>query len=98
MSWFISSICTRVTVIIAVGMTCGCCAHCPASASRGEVPKIIVPPENRPQRPLDCYVPGIENFGFVSAEVWRGARPTARGYQSLCEMRVRTIIDLELPG
>ena len=57
----------------------------------------MLPQANRPQRPLD-HVPGIENFGFVSADVWRGARPTAQGYQTLREMGVGTVIDLELPG
>lgn len=79
-------------VWVAVAMAWGC-----ASRSAGVVPQVARPPENRAQRPLE-HVPGIENFGFVSAEVWRGARPTAAGYQTLREMGVQTVIDLELPG
>ena len=54
------------------------------------------PPAHVPT-PLE-HVQGIENFGIVSADVWRGARPTAQGYQALRDMGVRTVIDLELPG
>jgi tyrosine-protein phosphatase SIW14 len=72
-------------VWVAVLVACGC-----ASRPAGQV-------ANRPQQRLE-HVAGIENFGFVSSEVWRGARPTAQGYQTLRDMGVRTVIDLELPG
>jgi protein tyrosine/serine phosphatase len=41
-------------------------------------------------------VPGVENFGVISPDVWRGARPSHEGMLSLQQMGVKTIIDLEL--
>src|SRR3954468_20191677 len=75
----------------------GCANHeLPAEPARRAVPVVVIPTEVRPQRPLeDGYVPGVENFGFVSGELWRGARPTAEGFDKLAKMGVRTIIDLE---
>ena len=58
-------------------------------------PAVIVPDALTPQRPRDGYVPGVENFGFVSADVWRGGRPTTQGLQTLAAMGVKTVIDLE---
>lgn len=39
-------------------------------------------------------VTGIKNFRVVDAHVWRGAAPSARGYESLAAAGVRTVIDL----
>jgi len=61
---------------------------------RRVAPVVVIPTEVRPQRPLEGYVPGVENFGFVSGELWRGARPTAEGFATLGAMGVRTVIDL----
>ena len=58
-------------------------------------PAVIVPADATPQTPLDRHVPGVANFGFVSADLWRGARPTALGFSALAAMGVRTVIDLE---
>jgi len=44
--------------------------------------------------PRDDYVEGVQNFGFISADVWRGAMPTADGMKSLAGLGVRTVIDL----
>ena len=38
---------------------------------------------------------GIDNFGVVSTDLYRGARPTSVGMQTLKDMGVKTIIDLE---
>jgi len=40
-------------------------------------------------------VPGVDNFGVVSADVWRGARPTPQGLRALAALGVRTVIDLQ---
>src|SRR5437763_5029239 len=56
---------------------------------------VIVPADPSPQSPLDRHVPGVANFGFVSADLWRGARPTLLGFTALAAMGVRTVIDLE---
>lgn len=55
-------------------------------------------PAAPPTRPLaspciDC-VPGIENFGRVTADLWRGDMPTDRGFEELHRLGVRTIINL----
>jgi protein tyrosine phosphatase (PTP) superfamily phosphohydrolase (DUF442 family) len=41
-------------------------------------------------------IPGIQNFGKVSPEIWRGAKPTDEGLQTLSQMGVKTIIDLQM--
>lgn len=38
---------------------------------------------------------GVDNFGIVTAELWRGAKPTRDGMRSLAEMGVQTVIDLQ---
>jgi protein-tyrosine phosphatase len=39
-------------------------------------------------------VVGIKNFRAVDGHVWRGAAPSARGYESLAAAGVRTVVDL----
>jgi protein-tyrosine phosphatase len=39
-------------------------------------------------------VVGIKNFRVVDGDVWRGAAPSARGYESLAAAGVRTVVDL----
>ena len=41
-------------------------------------------------------VPGIKNFGKVSSDVWRGGKPDRQGMQTLAQMGVKTIIDLQM--
>ena len=41
-------------------------------------------------------VAGIENFGEVTPEVWRGAKPSREGMQWLAERGVKTIVDLQM--
>jgi protein tyrosine/serine phosphatase len=45
--------------------------------------------------PVGQRVDGVDNFGVVSHDLWRGARPTTIGMQTLQQMGVKTIIDLE---
>ena len=56
---------------------------------------MIIPADAIPQAPLDGHVPGVGNFGFISADLWRGARPTPLGFSALAAMGVRTVVDLE---
>src|SRR5437763_13142995 len=39
---------------------------------------------------------GIENFGQVTADVWRGSKPDWAGMQWLAQRGVKTIIDLQM--
>src|SRR5688500_17576103 len=39
-------------------------------------------------------VVGIKNFRVVDGDVWRGAAPSVRGYESLAAAGVRTVVDL----
>ena len=39
---------------------------------------------------------GVNNFGEVSPEIWRGGKPTKEGMQWLSQRGVRTIIDLQM--
>jgi len=76
--------------ICALLFTAGC-ATCHTTAP----PTVVVPPANTPQHPLATGVPGVGNFGFISADVWRGARPTQEGLATLAQMGAKTIINLE---
>lgn len=40
-------------------------------------------------------IAGVTNFGKVSANLWRGAKPTAEGFRALEANGVITIVDLE---
>jgi tyrosine-protein phosphatase SIW14 len=37
---------------------------------------------------------GVPNFHQVSDQVYRGAQPTAEGFQALAKMGIRTVVDL----
>jgi tyrosine-protein phosphatase SIW14 len=39
-------------------------------------------------------LPGLENVGRVTVEIYRGAQPVANGYETLKKMGVRTVINL----
>ena len=41
-------------------------------------------------------VPGVENFGQATPDVWRGGKPTHEGMHWLAERGVKTIIDLQM--
>jgi protein tyrosine phosphatase (PTP) superfamily phosphohydrolase (DUF442 family) len=89
-----------LALIITLATAIGCAPHpaAPAAATAPSptIPQVIVPPDSIPQHPLVSPIPGVENFGFISADVWRGARPTTQGVNTLAAMGVRTIINLEL--
>lgn len=72
----------------------GCCSSAPTSSSHTQiVPGVVIPATLSPQAPCDD-LKGVENFGVISADVWRGAKPTADGLKTLAAMGVRTVIDL----
>lgn len=62
-------------------------------STRAVFPAVVIP-RAEPQQPLDKYVPGVGNFGFISADVWRGGQPSATGFLQLKGMGVKTIVDL----
>jgi hypothetical protein len=82
-------------LLIATG---GCIRHAPPPATmpatRAIYPIVVVPPVE-PQKPMDNYIPGVRNFGFISADVWRGAKPSPVGFTILKGMGIRTVIDLQ---
>ncbi len=41
---------------------------------------------------------GVGNFHRVAGELYRGAQPTAAGFQSLAHLGIKTIVDLREPG
>lgn len=84
-------------ILVAAASLAGCqtIAPAPVVPLRAAVPVVLDPPPLQPQRPLDGYVSGVDNFGFVTAGVWRGAKPTADGLRTLAAMGVRTVIDLQ---
>ena len=41
-------------------------------------------------------VPGVQNFGQVTPDVWRGSKPNKKGMQWLAQRGVKTIIDLQM--
>ena len=63
-----------------------------------EYEKIVLHPpksvKDGPQHPLDDLIPGVENFGLISKDVWRGAEPTAEGMRTLADLGMKTVIDL----
>jgi len=78
----------RHVVFLVSACLTGCAAQKPNSPA-------ILDPATQAQAPRDNYVAGVQNFGFVSKDVWRGEKPSAIGYQSLAAMGVGTIIDLQ---
>jgi protein tyrosine phosphatase (PTP) superfamily phosphohydrolase (DUF442 family) len=73
----------------------GCAPHPRETTTRP--PEIVPPAGFVPQRPTVAF-PGVPNFGVVSADLWRGGRPTPDGLRALADAGVRTIIDLQLYG
>lgn len=58
----------------------------------------LEPPKSfslEPRQPLNYDALGLANFGFVSADLWRGAAPTAEGYSLLARSHVATVINLQ---
>lgn len=46
-----------------------------------------------PAVPVDL-LPGLSNFATVSADLYRGAQPTAEGFRTLAKLGVKTIVNL----
>ena len=46
-----------------------------------------------PAQPADL-LPGLTNFATVSADLYRGAQPTAEGFRALARMGVKTVVNL----
>jgi protein tyrosine phosphatase (PTP) superfamily phosphohydrolase (DUF442 family) len=76
---------------IVIGLS-GCASHDRTTAERP--PAIVAPADFVPQRPTIAF-PGVANFGVVSTDVWRGAKPTPEGMRALAEAGVKTVIDLQ---
>lgn len=75
--------------------TAGCALHRGGEHATEKVTYRIpdpVPPG--PQKPMEIGPPGVDNFGVISSELWRGGEPTADGLQVLAHLGVKTIIDL----
>ena len=77
-----------------IGMMAGCTqprADRFTETAHFKVPKSVPP---MPQHPLEIELPGLPNFGFVTADVWRGGEPSPEGLQVLATMGAKTVIDL----
>ncbi len=82
-------------LLLLAGCAANRASHPAADADAPRIPDIITPAAAQPQVPLDDHVPGVRTFGFISADVWRGAKPTPDGLKTLAAMGVKTIIDLQ---
>lgn len=88
----------RLILVTFVVLFTGCTAQTPPAvvSKPPGVPDVVIPTSVAPQKPQrEGYVPGVGNFGFISAEVWRGAQPTADGLRTLYAMGCKTVIDLQ---
>lgn len=54
----------------------------------------IAPAARQLLTPCDTCMPGVTNFARVSHALWRGAQPTAQGFQNLEAAGIRTVINL----
>lgn len=80
--------------LLVVAAAAGCVHHDTVPTTEPtafRVPETIPP---GPQRPIEGAIPGVENFGLVSRDVWRGGEPSAQGLQTLAALGVKTVIDL----
>src|SRR5688572_11326061 len=74
------------------------CASQSSTSTTPPPPALALLPTTQPaqsQHPLDGYVPGLVNFGFVTPDLWRGALPSPEAFKALAHMGVRTVIDLQ---
>jgi tyrosine-protein phosphatase SIW14 len=88
-------------VVVSIALVAGTGAGCAGPRSRVSdaerpTPAVLKPLSHKAEGPFDDHVPGIKNFGFVSADVWRGAKPSREGLRHLAAMGVKTIIDLQM--
>jgi tyrosine-protein phosphatase SIW14 len=86
---------SAIVVCAGCGSGAGQAARQAGAPASSPAAPVVLTPSPGPQRPLDGYVPGVANFGFVTADVWRGAQPTSEGFRTLAAMGVRTVIDLQ---
>jgi len=49
-------------------------------------------------RAADLTISGVPNFHRVNASIYRGGQPTARGWTSLKQLGVKTVLDLRRDG
>ena len=83
------------TLSIVVIATAGCASHAPGERSVEKVTfRLPNPVPPGPQHPMEVGPLGVDNFGVVSPELWRGAEPTPDGLKVLAHLGVKTIIDL----
>jgi len=54
--------------------------------------KGVTQPDQALAKPCDDCVPGVENFAKISPALWRGAQPTAEGFQNLEKQGLRTVV------
>jgi protein tyrosine phosphatase (PTP) superfamily phosphohydrolase (DUF442 family) len=88
----------RLIPLLTLVLFTGCTLRTPPAVVQKPpgVPNVVIPTSVAPQKPEpDGYVPGVGNFGFISADVWRGAQPTADGFRTLYRMGCKTVIDLQ---
>lgn len=89
----------RRLILLSLVLLTGCTLRTPSAVvpKPPGVPDVVIPTSVAPQKPQrEGYVPGVANFGFVSAEVWRGGQPTADGLRTLYAMGCKTVIDLQV--
>lgn len=73
----------------------GCAAHRTGEYSTEKVTfRLPNPVPPGPQEPMEIGPLGVDNFGVISSELWRGAEPTPDGLKVLAHLGVKTIIDL----
>jgi protein tyrosine phosphatase (PTP) superfamily phosphohydrolase (DUF442 family) len=83
----------RVLSLFGLCATLGCASH-PRGVQTEKIVLHMPTAKEGPQQPLEEIVPGVENFGVISKDVWRGAQPTAEGMRKLADLGVKTVIDL----
>lgn len=78
-----------VLLLAACSVASGCVTRQPPHADL----TVRVEPSSRPS--ALTVVPGVQNFGVFTDDVWRGARPTTAGLRALADLGVKTVIDLQ---
>jgi len=78
--------------LIACLLATGCAQSTPPSAA-AESPFSQPPSSFATTHPSDT-LPGLSNFAKVSDRLYRGAQPTAEGFQTLEKMGIKTVINL----
>jgi protein tyrosine phosphatase (PTP) superfamily phosphohydrolase (DUF442 family) len=79
---------TPTVILVGLMLIAGCAAGQPAAGVRRPAATVA------PVEPLPGGLAGVDNFGFVTPDLWRGGQPTAEGWASLRALGVRTVISL----